>query len=409
MSVSPPAPKAASSSTSNYATGSGHAAKTASGPPKTSACATCPCAATPRTRSWTEQAAMACELLAWTQMLGPSSKAHRLEPKRLRLWIFTAAGHLVRGGRAAAAPPRHQLALGGPDHQCLHPPPRPRPQLTSTKPPLRPGKETTRAHGPPPIRRGSQALRHDQPLKAAANRHIRPPTQDHIRSRLTPLRASRCAGSTVSDGNRCPNQGITVRAAENARLAGWSRSSAWSALICPRLERLIWGNRASPRFRARRRSPTCRLIHVRGAKTARSSVRRPAIVGSKRTAMRHVGLRSALRCPIMTSSPSHAQLRRTFSYDRTAARSCARPPNYQQALHSVDDKLIQAPRPGDVSGPPARGGWPQADRGIVSCPRWHIMRRRGPPLVIRLRSSRRRTVPNDFSVLRSRWMATRMR
>jgi hypothetical protein len=196
---------------------------------------------------------MACELLAWTQMLGPSSKAHRLEPKRLRLWIFTAAGHLVRGG---------------PDHQCLHPPPRPRSQLISTKPPLRPGKETTRAHGPPPIRRGSQALRHDQPLKAAANRHIRPPTQDHIRSRLTPLRASRCAGSTVSDGNRCPNQGITVLAAENARLAGWSRSSAWSALICPRLERLIWGNRASPRFRARRRSPTCRLIHVRGAKTA---------------------------------------------------------------------------------------------------------------------------------------------
>lgn len=33
----------------------------------------------------------------------------------------------------------------------------------------------------------------------------------------------------------------------------------------------------------------------------------------------------------------------------------------------------------------------------------------GPPLVIRLRSSRRRTVPNDFSVLRSRWTATRMR
>jgi Transposase DDE domain group 1 len=42
---------------------------------------------------------MACELLAWTQMLALDGKARRWEPKRLRLRLFSAAGRLVRGGR----------------------------------------------------------------------------------------------------------------------------------------------------------------------------------------------------------------------------------------------------------------------------------------------------------------------
>jgi Transposase DDE domain group 1 len=48
---------------------------------------------------WSELAAMACELLAWTQMLTLTGPARRWEPKRLRLRIFTAAGRLARGGR----------------------------------------------------------------------------------------------------------------------------------------------------------------------------------------------------------------------------------------------------------------------------------------------------------------------
>jgi hypothetical protein len=48
---------------------------------------------------WTELVAMACELLAWMQMLALPGKARRWEPKRLRLRIFTVAGRLARGGR----------------------------------------------------------------------------------------------------------------------------------------------------------------------------------------------------------------------------------------------------------------------------------------------------------------------
>ena len=48
---------------------------------------------------WCEIVAMACDLLAWMQMLALTGKARRWEPKRLRLRIFTCAGRIVRGGR----------------------------------------------------------------------------------------------------------------------------------------------------------------------------------------------------------------------------------------------------------------------------------------------------------------------
>jgi Transposase DDE domain group 1 len=48
---------------------------------------------------WCDLVAMACELLAWMQMLALTGPARRWEPKRLRLRIFTAAGRLTRGGR----------------------------------------------------------------------------------------------------------------------------------------------------------------------------------------------------------------------------------------------------------------------------------------------------------------------
>jgi hypothetical protein len=48
---------------------------------------------------WCEIVALACELLAWMQILALDGPARRWEPKRLRLRIFTCAGRLVRGGR----------------------------------------------------------------------------------------------------------------------------------------------------------------------------------------------------------------------------------------------------------------------------------------------------------------------
>ena len=48
---------------------------------------------------WCEIVALACELLARTQMLALTGTARRWEPKRLRLRLFSAAGRLARGGR----------------------------------------------------------------------------------------------------------------------------------------------------------------------------------------------------------------------------------------------------------------------------------------------------------------------
>jgi Transposase DDE domain group 1 len=48
---------------------------------------------------WCELVAMACELLAWMQMLALDGPARAWEPKRLRLRLFTTAGRLARGGR----------------------------------------------------------------------------------------------------------------------------------------------------------------------------------------------------------------------------------------------------------------------------------------------------------------------
>jgi hypothetical protein len=56
---------------------------------------------------WCVIVALACELLAWTQMLALPGPARRWEPKRLRLRIFSTAGRIVRGGR------RLRLRLAG--------------------------------------------------------------------------------------------------------------------------------------------------------------------------------------------------------------------------------------------------------------------------------------------------------
>jgi hypothetical protein len=48
---------------------------------------------------WCEIVALACELLAWTQMIALSGPARRWEPKRLRLRVFAVAGRLASSGR----------------------------------------------------------------------------------------------------------------------------------------------------------------------------------------------------------------------------------------------------------------------------------------------------------------------
>jgi hypothetical protein len=56
---------------------------------------------------WCEIVALACELLAWTQMLALPGAARCWEPKRLRLRIFAVAGRLARSAR------RLRLRLAG--------------------------------------------------------------------------------------------------------------------------------------------------------------------------------------------------------------------------------------------------------------------------------------------------------
>jgi hypothetical protein len=57
---------------------------------------------------WCAVVALACDLLAWTQLLAlPGHPARRWEPKRLRLRLFSTAGRLARTGR------RILLHLGG--------------------------------------------------------------------------------------------------------------------------------------------------------------------------------------------------------------------------------------------------------------------------------------------------------
>ncbi len=48
---------------------------------------------------WCELVALACELLAWMQMLALPGNPRRWEPKRLRLRLFSCAGRIVKGSR----------------------------------------------------------------------------------------------------------------------------------------------------------------------------------------------------------------------------------------------------------------------------------------------------------------------
>lgn len=53
---------------------------------------------TAQNRIWLEIISLALDLLAWMPMLALTGKTRRWEPKKLRLWLFSAAAQLVTTG-----------------------------------------------------------------------------------------------------------------------------------------------------------------------------------------------------------------------------------------------------------------------------------------------------------------------
>jgi hypothetical protein len=124
---------------------------------------------------------MACELLAWLQMLAFTGHARRLEPKRLRLGIFAAAGRLVLGGRRL----RLRLAARWPGHhRGDHPAVRPRTRLTSPNRHRHQEGDHQSPWNNPPARRDSRATKRGQTLKNSHQPRLKPLGQDHERLRL---------------------------------------------------------------------------------------------------------------------------------------------------------------------------------------------------------------------------------
>ena len=91
---------AASSRTWNSATAGGPGARTGSAARRTPGLRSLPpLKGFAQNQLWCEIAALASELLAWTQLPALTGTARRWEPKRLRLRLFSVAGRLARGGR----------------------------------------------------------------------------------------------------------------------------------------------------------------------------------------------------------------------------------------------------------------------------------------------------------------------
>ena len=136
---------------------------------------------------WCEIVALACDLLAWTQLLA-------LTGTRPPLGTETAPAAPVLRRRPPrprrpppAAPARRTLALGRRDHRRRHPPAGPPVRLTSRNQPLRPGKEQHPGPWNPahPARQpGSQAR--PAPENHLPAEHLRPA---HQRTRKIEVKA----------------------------------------------------------------------------------------------------------------------------------------------------------------------------------------------------------------------------
>jgi hypothetical protein len=90
---------------------------------------------------WCEIVDLACELLAWMQLLALTGTVRRWEPKRLRL--FAASGPVGTRRPPPAAKAHRAVALGRGDHHRNHPPAGPYVRLTSRN------TYTTRKEKPP--------------------------------------------------------------------------------------------------------------------------------------------------------------------------------------------------------------------------------------------------------------------
>ena len=130
---------------------------------------------------WCELVAIACELLAWMQMLALDGPARVWEPKRLRLRLFSAAGRLAAAAAAcgcASPPPGHGPASSRP----RSPPAGPRSWLTR---PSRPYDQEGQTQGPwTPPRRDSREARHGHTLKTATSPSRTRTCKDRETSRL---------------------------------------------------------------------------------------------------------------------------------------------------------------------------------------------------------------------------------
>ena len=164
---SPPTPGRASSPTWNCGTGRRARCEDRIRCAKDTGLRNLPLKGFAQNQLWCEIVALACELLAWTQMLALAGDARRWEPKRLRLRLFSVAGRLVRGGRRLRLRLAAALALGRAGSPPRSPGCRPSRPADQPEQPLRPGRRSTRARGTPPTRRDSRAARHDRTLESS--------------------------------------------------------------------------------------------------------------------------------------------------------------------------------------------------------------------------------------------------
>src|ERR1035438_8398409 len=129
-SASPLAPNAASSPIWNYATAAGPGAKTGSAAQKTLACATSP-HGFDQNQLCCELVALACDLLAWTQMLALTGPARRWEPNGCGRDLHLCRAYVPRRPpqAASASPPAgHGL------RRCPTPSPAPKPSNPADQP-----------------------------------------------------------------------------------------------------------------------------------------------------------------------------------------------------------------------------------------------------------------------------------
>ena len=150
-----------------------------------------------RNQIWCEIAALACELLAWTQMLALTGPARRREPSACSQprAAWPAAGASSGCGSPSAGPGLRSSPPQPPVCRPCHPA-----YLPQQHP--RPGRRTTRARGTPPTQRDSRAARHGHTPKSTPAEHLRPPQPGHERSRLeihqSVVKAPRTAGPRQS-------------------------------------------------------------------------------------------------------------------------------------------------------------------------------------------------------------------